>query len=309
MSFKKEWKQIVLILVYIIFLFAPLLVINGQVKNYVFFIFNWDFAVFSLILVLFLLIGLLVLGLPIFVKNKGYSYFASLVYGVTFLFIKDIGGYFISGEYAFTSEIGIYFITGLFFINVILLHKEVMDAFSFTIKDITEIAVFIALAIILDSEFLKFRIVPNGGSVSFAMVPLFIIAMRKGFYKGFIACGVIYGAINCLRDGWGLYSFPFDYLLAFGAIGIIGLFQKQIFNDQGKLTFKSCLFLSLGILLSLVGRLLSATISGILFYQTPFIPSMIYQLTYLGPTSIIVFASMFLLYKPLIMLQRLFPNK
>ena len=59
----------------------------------------------------------------------------------------------------------------------------------------------VALALILDMPFLKFKVGANGGSVSFTMVPLFVIAWRYGPIKSFLYIAVIYCWLSILLDG------------------------------------------------------------------------------------------------------------
>jgi len=173
-----------------------------------------------------------------------------------------------------------------------------------TVEDIVEIGIFVSLAIVLDLSFFKIKIGANGGSISLAMLPLFLISLRKGFYKGFVASGMIYGLITCLTDNYGIITYPFDYLLGFGAIGIIGLFNKFIYTEDGKFTVKGIAFLTIGFILAIIGRLAAATLSGIIIYQLNFWSSFVYQIAYIGPSSGIVFACLVILYKPLLVIKK-----
>ena len=82
--------------------------------------------------------------------------------------------------------------------------SKTLDDNKLMIKDIVEIAIFVSFAIVLDLPFFKIRIGANGGSISLVMIPLCIIALRKGTIKGFIAAGFVYGILNCLLDGYGI---------------------------------------------------------------------------------------------------------
>ena len=122
-----------------------------------------------------------------------------------------------------------------YYLNIILIF--IMFTYSyycfnslnfFSIKDIVEIGILISLSLVFDQSFLKIRIGQNGGSISLVMLPLCILSLRKGFVKGFIGCGVIFGLISCFLDGYGFFTFPLDYLLGFGSIAVIGIFNKFI---------------------------------------------------------------------------------
>ena len=101
---------------------------------------------------------------------------------------------------------------------------------NLNIRDMVEIAMFCAMAIVLDLTFFKIRIGQNGGSISLVMLPLSFLCVRKGFVKGFIGCGIVFGFLSCLLDGYGLVTYPLDYLGAFGSISIVGLFTTLKFS-------------------------------------------------------------------------------
>lgn len=170
-----------------------------------------------------------------------------------------------------------------------------------------ETAMLVALAIILDLPFLKFRIGQNGGSISFTMVPLFILAIRRGPLRGFIGAGFIYGIITCGIDGWGIQTFPFDYLLGYGSIAIAGFLKKPIL--ESKSPWKGILFLVIAIVLSCCGRLVFATISSMVLYEYALVPALAYNISYIGVSAGFVIALMLILYKPFLLVNSRFPVK
>ena len=88
-----------------------------------------------------------------------------------------------------------------------------------------ECGVMIALATVL--SFIEIQLGANGGSINFTMLPLLILAYRHGAIWG-ISSGLVFGFIKCLIGGgigWGLPSVLLDYVLAYGAVGIAGLFK------------------------------------------------------------------------------------
>ena len=202
-----------------------------------------------------------------------------------------------------------YVLFGVSVIALLYIGSLLFKAHSFTVRDIVEIAMFVALAVILDIAIFKIKIVASGGSISFVMVPLFVLALRKGFVKGFISLGIIFGLITCMLDGYGFFTFPFDYLLGFGGLALIGIFKDIILPKSGKITIKGIIFLVVGVLIGLVARTIASTISGIVIYQTEFLESLVYQLTYIGPSGGISLAALLVLYKPILLINRLFPQK
>ncbi len=181
---------------------------------------------------------------------------------------------------------------------------------QYSVYEIVEAATLIALAVGLDLDALKISLGASGGSISFTTVPLAILALRQGPYKGFIGIGIIYGLITCLFDGWGLYTYPFDYLLAYGSIALLGFFKPLIIQpDSTKYTVKSVLFLIVGSLVVTCLRLLFATLSGIILYETPFVESLAYNALYVLPSGGIMLVLLIALYKPLCLLDRLYQKR
>ena len=94
----------------------------------------------------------------------------------------------------------------------------------------------------------------NGGSISFVAVPLVLIGYRHGVSWGFGAC-MVYGLVDCIVGGglgWGIVSVLLDYVLAYGAMGVAGLFRK-----------KGLLSLELGVLFGSLARFAVHFIAGV----------------------------------------------
>jgi len=96
---------------------------------------------------------------------------------------------------------------------------------------IIEVAIFTALALVLDIlPFLKFKIWPAGGSISFAMIPVFIVAFRWGI-KGGLLSGFLWGMLQiAVGDAYILNFFQglIEYGFAFTVLGFAGLFAPQV---------------------------------------------------------------------------------
>ena len=96
-----------------------------------------------------------------------------------------------------------------------------------TLRALTEGAIFVALAQII--SMLKLWELPQGGSVTLCMLPIFIYCARWGFGPGMLA-SFVFGLLHLLISGayaWGWQSILGDYLLAYTALGFAGLFHKQ----------------------------------------------------------------------------------
>ena len=99
-----------------------------------------------------------------------------------------------------------------------------------SVKEMVEIALLVAIAVILDLDGFKITLSATGGSIGFTMVPLFIIGYRHGFIKSLIGVGFIYGLTTALLDGHGIIYYPFDYFIAYGvSISFGSLFFRECF--------------------------------------------------------------------------------
>ncbi len=155
---------------------------------------------------------------------------------------------------------------------------------------IVEIAIFTALAILLDllSGFLTGRFWPQGGSVSIGMLPVLIMAFRWGL-KGGLLSGFLFGALQMVVGQPSIYH-PvqgfIDYFLAFTVVGFAGLFAQQV--QKGLQEKKRQVWISYIVLGTVLGsflRFICHYITGIIFFGI-FAPEgqpvAIYSLVYNG---------------------------
>ncbi|MFT9600330.1 energy-coupled thiamine transporter ThiT [Mesobacillus sp.] len=164
---------------------------------------------------------------------------------------------------------------------------------------LVEIAVFSALAYLLDlfSGFLFSRIWPQGGSVSIAMVPVFLMAFRWGV-KGGIITGFLFGLLQAILGMSQIYH-PIqgilDYLVAFALVGTAGLFAAQVKESMQKGNrIKWIAFVIAGTFIGSALRFIAHFISGWVFfgsYAPPGQPvalySFLYNGTYMLPSMIL----------------------
>lgn len=89
------------------------------------------------------------------------------------------------------------------------------------VQILTEGGMSIALALLL--WYLKIGEMPQGGSISLQMLPLFIFALRWGLVPGLFV-GLVYGLVHSLQDLYVVHWFQYilDYPLAFALIGLAG---------------------------------------------------------------------------------------
>lgn len=161
-----------------------------------------------------------------------------------------------------------------------------------------EMSIFTALALVLDIiPFLQFKIWPAGGSISFAMIPVFIVAYRWGL-KGGLTSGFLWGILQIAVGNAYILNFwqgAIEYGFAFMALGFAGLFaaptQRAFKNKDGK---KSFLYILLGILLGTSLRFIAHFAAGVIFFsdaapegQPVWIYSLAYNSSYLIPGFIL----------------------
>jgi len=91
------------------------------------------------------------------------------------------------------------------------------------LRALCEGAVMIALALVLG--LIKLFELPQGGSISLEMLPLFLYCIRWGLGRGFLCC-TAFGVLQVFVQGaisYGWASILLDYVVAFAFIGLTGL--------------------------------------------------------------------------------------
>ena len=179
---------------------------------------------------------------------------------------------------------------------------------SSTTKQIAEEGVLLAMAFVLN--LVKIPIGPTGGSINFQILPLMIIALRHGPAHGFIAGGIVYGLLTCLTDGYGFACYPFDYLIGFGSVAVMGLFRKLIFSEeQETYNFKGILFIFIGGILATFVRYIGSNVSSIVVYGYTLKAALTYNSIYIPLSGLIATLAFMALYAPLIRINKLYPVK
>ena len=148
-------------------------------------------------------------------------------------------------------------------------------------KDTTKKLVYSALgiALALVTSYIKLWEMPMGGSVTLlSMLFICLIGYWYGLKYGLIA-GIAFGLLQFVIDPY-MISVPqviLDYPLAFGALGLSGLFCDKRFGLQ------------IGYVLGVIGRFVCSTLSGVIFFadyapegMNPWVYSIAYQGSYLG---------------------------
>ena len=150
------------------------------------------------------------------------------------------------------------------------------------VRMIATIAIFTALALALDwvAGLYSAPIWSRGGSISIAMVPIFVMGYHYGL-KGGLTTGFLVGTIQIL---WGYIlgvgQVCLDYIFPYTVLGFVGLFSGFVNKTQG---LKKVLYIIIPIIIVCVVRTLFHVLSGMIYFETPFWGSLAYN----GPFMLI----------------------
>jgi thiamine transporter len=165
---------------------------------------------------------------------------------------------------------------------------------------IVEAGLTIALAYVL-GRFMIFKL-PFGGAVSLDMLPLLVFALRRGAWPG-VLTGALYGLLNYTIDvvpvvHW--VQFLLDYAVAYGLVGIAGFGARALRDRAAAGAIRQAMFtvmLPFG-LMAMLARFAAHFVSGIVFFgmyapagQPVVLYSLIYNLTYMGPSAVLCLAA------------------
>ncbi|MCM3004307.1 energy-coupled thiamine transporter ThiT [Priestia koreensis] len=132
---------------------------------------------------------------------------------------------------------------------------------------VIEIAIFAAISLILDL-LISFKI-SSAISISFAMVPVMLIAFRWGVKGGTIA-GLLWGILQLIIEPStiGFFIQPvMEYIIAFACIGFTGLYARSV-QKHAKEGNRPKLIASIiaGVFIGSVARYIWHFIAGIIFW-------------------------------------------
>ncbi|MRR11547.1 energy-coupled thiamine transporter ThiT [bacterium] len=163
----------------------------------------------------------------------------------------------------------------------------------FDTRVVTEIGLAVALAAVLNLPFLRVRLPFNvaGGTIALNMLPLFVVALRRGLIPGLIA-GALYGVIDAILDPFIVHpvQFVLDYPIAYGLTGLAGVASSYV--KRVKITGGAHAAALVGALtLGVAGRFAAHWLSGVIYFgsyapegQPVWLYSLVYQSTYLLPS-------------------------
>jgi thiamine transporter len=172
------------------------------------------------------------------------------------------------------------------------------------IRALCEGAILLALAIVLNLVSKPiFANMVNGGSVSLAMFPILLYAHRWGLGRGLLM-GFAYGLLDMLLDGgyaWGWQSILLDYLVAYTALGLGGLFRGKAWGifpcvAVGCLGRFAVHYFS-GITIYKI--LVPTEVEGFGVFNNPHLYSLVYNGVYMIPNMIIAMVIAAILFVPM----------
>ena len=182
-----------------------------------------------------------------------------------------------------------------------------VDRSHLRVRALTEGAIMLALAVVLNYlSGIIFASLPQGGSVTLAMFPLLFYVHRWGLGKGLLVC-FAYGTLDMLLGkgyAWGWQSILLDYLVAYTALGLGGLFRGKAWGVFPCITV-GCLarFLVHHISGVTLYRIIEPTgIEGLEFlgvFSNPHLYSLVYNGVYMVPNTVIALAIAGILFVPM----------
>lgn len=136
------------------------------------------------------------------------------------------------------------------------------------LQTLIEVAIFASLAMLLD--FLPSLKFGPSISISFAMVPIFIIAFRWGVYAGILS-GFLWGILQIiLGDAWILTPAQafIEYFIAFSCIGFAGLFLRPIQTTlRHKQRGRALIWIIIATFIGGIARYFWHFIAGVIFFR------------------------------------------
>lgn len=136
-----------------------------------------------------------------------------------------------------------------------------------TIRMLCEGALMVALALVLG--LLKPFSLPQGGSISLEMLPLFLFIARWGTGSSLICC-FAFGILQVFVQGaasYGWVSIILDYIVAFGVMGLGGIAKGNVYISS---------------VLASLARFIVHFISGITVYRI-LVPTKLFNTTFTNP--------------------------
>lgn len=135
------------------------------------------------------------------------------------------------------------------------------------VRILVEIALTIALAAVLN--WLKIWRMPNAGTVSFVMLPIVVLALRRGLVVGLLT-GALYGVVDFFVDPYPPVTWIqplLDYSVAYALVGFAGVLSPlwhRAHSAGNKAAAAGAIVAAC--LVGAAGRYVAHVISGVVFF-------------------------------------------
>ncbi|TWI54492.1 energy-coupled thiamine transporter ThiT [Halalkalibacter nanhaiisediminis] len=167
------------------------------------------------------------------------------------------------------------------------------------LQTMIEIAVMAGLSLIL--SYVKFGAFwAMGGSISLIMVPIFVIAFRRGWKVG-VLTGFLVGVLTLITGGYVVHPIQliFDYPLPYLVLGFASIFVARSVSHAPKVSA-----IVFGLLFATTLRFFSHYFSGVIWFgefapdgMSPHLYSFFYNISYLLPEMLLTLVILVLLAK------------
>lgn len=166
------------------------------------------------------------------------------------------------------------------------------------IRIITEMGLSIALFAVLQYLGVRLPINIAGGSISLGMLPIIVLALRRGWLVG-TATGAVCGVIDGLlieRYFFHPVQVALDYPIAFAAVGLAGLGAAALLRAASDARWARVGGMTLAwSVLGGASRLAAHWVSGLVFFaanapagQAAWLYSLVYNASYMVPSTLVV---------------------
>jgi len=161
------------------------------------------------------------------------------------------------------------------------------------VRILAEVGLAVALSAALNLFRITLPINIAGGSISLDMVPIFVVALRRGLGPGMMA-GALWGVLDLAFDPFVVHpaQLVLDYPVAFALCGLSGLGSKGVNAALAAGRFAAAGAMSVGwVLVGGLGRFSAHLVSGAVFFaenapagQPVWLYSAVYNMSYLAPS-------------------------
>jgi thiamine transporter len=160
------------------------------------------------------------------------------------------------------------------------------------LRILAEAALSVVLAYALRLLAIQF---PFGGDISLAMLPLFVLALRRGLRAGILA-GVVFGIVDYMIEPYFVHwaQVLLDYPVAYGLVGLAGLMHPLVVRAQraGNRVGELAAIVA-GVAIGGVARFAAHFLSGVIFFasnapagQPAWLYSAVYNAGYVFPSMV-----------------------